>query len=113
MGLLLTPQQTIGPFFHRALLRDNANDLAAQGAPGLRIVVEGRVLDGDGNPVSDAMVEIWQADSAGRYDHPDDTRRPPRAERFHGFGRTGTNSEGHFHFVTVKPAISFTRHTSM
>ena len=67
-----TPSQTIGPFFHRALLHEGWNDLAARGASGERVAIEGRVLDGDGAPVSDAMIEVWQANAAGRYDHPED-----------------------------------------
>ena len=72
MSRRVTPSQTIGPFFHRALLHQGWNDLAARGAAGERVAIEGRVLDGDGAPVSDAMVEIWQANAAGRYDHPED-----------------------------------------
>jgi protocatechuate 3,4-dioxygenase, alpha subunit len=98
-----TPSQTIGPFFHRALLRDGGNDLAARGAASVHIVIEGRVLDGDGLPVTDAMVEIWQANAAGRYDHPDDRQDKPVDPNFHGFGRTATDAGGYFRFRTIKP----------
>ncbi|HJU29364.1 MAG TPA: protocatechuate 3,4-dioxygenase subunit alpha [Candidatus Binataceae bacterium] len=103
MGYRLTPSQTIGPFFHKALLREDGGDLADPAASGERIVIEGRVIDGDGAPVSDAMIEIWQANAAGRYDHPDDPRLKSRDPHFHGFGRIGTDSDGRFRFHTIKP----------
>ena len=98
-----TPSQTIGPFFHRALLRDGSDDLAARGALGVQIVIAGRVLDGDGLPVTDAMVEIWQANAAGRYDHFDDRQAKPLDPAFHGFGRSATDSDGYFRFRTIMP----------
>jgi len=104
----VTPSQTIGPFFHRALLyegwREMWNDLAGRGAAGERIAIEGRVIDGDGTPVSDAMVEVWQANAAGRYDHPEDCQdRRPIDPNFHGFGRVATDPDGRFRLRTVKP----------
>jgi len=104
----VTPSQTIGPFFHRALLHEGWNDLGARGAAGERVVIEGRVLDGDGAPVTDAMLETWQANASGRYDHPDDLQEQGRPERpidpnFHGFGRTATGVDGLFRLRTVKP----------
>lgn len=104
----MTPSQTIGPFFHRALLHEGWNDLGARGAAGMRVVIEGRVLDGDGAPVGDAMLEIWQANAASRYDHHEDLQKGSRPERpidpnFHGFGRTATSPEGRFRLRTVKP----------
>lgn len=103
-----TPSQTIGPFFHRALLHEGLNDLAVRGAAGERVAIEGRVLDGDGAPVSDAMVEVWQANAAGRYDHPEDRQGKDRENRpldphFHGFGRVATGPDGLFRLRTVKP----------
>jgi protocatechuate 3,4-dioxygenase alpha subunit len=103
MASRLTPSQTVGPFFHKALLREGGGDLAASGASGTRIVIEGRILDGDRAPVSDAMVEIWQANAAGRYDHPDDPRTRAADPHFHGFGRAGTDAEGRFRLRTIKP----------
>jgi protocatechuate 3,4-dioxygenase, alpha subunit len=108
MNRPLTPSQTIGPFFHRALLHEGWNDLAARGAAGERIVIEGRVLDGDRVPVSDAMIETWQANAAGRYDHPEDHQEKDRQEKpldpnFHGFGRTATGPDGSFRLRTIKP----------
>jgi protocatechuate 3,4-dioxygenase, alpha subunit len=79
------------------------NELVAAGAPGA-IRIRGLVLDGAGEPVPDAMVEIWQASSAGRYAHPADTRAEgPLDGGFTGFGRSGTEPDGWFEFVTVKP----------
>ena len=108
MSRRVTPSQTIGPFFHRALLHEGWNDLAARGAAGERVAIEGRVLDGDGAPVSDAMVEIWQANAAGRYDHPEDLQQEDRQTRpldpnFHGFGRMATDPDGRFRLRTIKP----------
>ena len=108
MSRRVTPSQTIGPFFHRALLHQGWNDLAARGAAGERVAIEGRVLDGDGAPVSDAMVEIWQANAAGRYDHPEDLQQEDRQTRpldpnFHGFGRMATDPDGRFRLRTIKP----------
>lgn len=87
-----TPSQTIGPFFHDALLDRDLTELASPDHPHA-IRIEGAVYDGAGEPVPDAMVEISQADAAGRYG-PDD---------FPGFGRSGTDEDGGFSFVTVKP----------
>ena len=91
MGSGPTPSQTIGPFFHDALLDEDRSELVASEHPGA-IRIEGTVYDGAGDPVPDAMVEIWQADPAGRYD-----------EGFSGFGRSDTVDGGSFSFVTVKP----------
>jgi len=70
----LTGSQTVGPFFAPTLLREDArrNVLTRPETDGERIRIEGRVLDGDGRPVPDAMVEIWQANEHGRYNHPAD-----------------------------------------
>jgi protocatechuate 3,4-dioxygenase, alpha subunit len=105
-----TPTQTVGPFFWNSLLREDAvrNVLAGPEAHGERIRVTGRVLDGDSAPVPDAMVEIWQANSFGRYQHPADSRLLPLDPAFMGFGRSGTDEEGRYRFETVKPgAVPF------
>ena len=103
--LHLTPTQTVGPFFSDCLLRAGAlcNSLAGDNTEGQRIRIEGHVCDGDGAPVPDAMVEIWQANSYGRYNHPADNRDLPLDPAFTGFGRTGTDEDGAFLFETVKP----------
>lgn len=101
----LTASQTVGPFFHDCLLRAGAHTptLIVPETVGARIRVEGRVLDGDGAPVPDAMLELWQANAAGRYNHPLDTRDLPLDPAFTGYGRTGTDAEGRFAFETIKP----------
>ncbi len=106
-----TPSQTVGPFFAYALTpqpygrRGIAGAaLAGRDAAGERIRLEGQVFDGAGQPVPDAVVEIWQADAAGRYGHPADGRPGAAPDpHFTGFGRAGTDEEGGFAFETVKP----------
>lgn len=103
--LYATASQTVGPYLHIGLSGLYCADLIAN-APALaaaRIVVEGRVCDGAGAPVSDAMVEIWQANPAGRYRHPADQRELALAPGFTGFGRVPTEADGAFRFITVKP----------
>jgi protocatechuate 3,4-dioxygenase alpha subunit len=102
-GLEPTPSQTVGPFFHDALLDEDHSELVSPDHPEA-IRIEGTVYDGEGEPVSDAMVEIWQANGAGRYNDPKDDREDlPLGEGFSGFGRSGTDAGGRFSFVTVKP----------
>lgn len=102
-----TSSQTVGPFFGPALLREGMRRqvLAGPAAAGQRIRIEGRVLDGDGTPVADALVEIWQTNAHGRYDHPADRRDLPLDPAFDGFGRTGTEEDGSYWFETVKPGV--------
>ena len=102
--LIPTPSQTVGPFFHLGMARPEWADLTAGNPEGERIVIEGRVIDGDGAPVPDACVEVWQANSAGRYNHPDDTQTDkPLDPKFHGFGRAATDAEGQFRISTIRP----------
>jgi protocatechuate 3,4-dioxygenase alpha subunit len=112
MRLEQTPSQTVGPFFAYGLtpeqygypFRALAGAVLVDGdTPGERIRIAGRVLDGAGHPVPDAMIEIWQADGEGRYAHPADQRGSNL--RFKGFGRcgTGTDPEHRFVFETIKP----------
>lgn len=98
-----TPPQTVGPFFHGSLLARAWAVIASTDASGERIRIEGRVLDGAGEPVADAIVEVWQADADGRYRHPADDRGDEPPEGFVGFGRSGTDGEGRFAFETVRP----------
>jgi protocatechuate 3,4-dioxygenase alpha subunit len=104
-GAYLTAAQTVGPFFHDALLRADAHipTLVTAATVGERIRIVGRVLDGDGAGVPDAMIEIWQANSVGRYCHPADTRDLPLDPAFTGYGRTGTDAVGSFWFATIRP----------
>lgn len=99
----VTPSQTVGPFFAPALLRDPLNTLTTANTAGERIRVEGRIIDGAGNVVPDALVEIWQANSYGRFNHPRDQRDVPLDPAFTGYGRSGTDEAGVFWFETVKP----------
>jgi protocatechuate 3,4-dioxygenase alpha subunit len=102
----LAPSQTVGPFFLNCLLRPDAcrNVLVQPETAGERIRIEGCVLDGDGAPVPDALVETWQANSHGRYNHPADTRDAlPLDPGFTGFGRSGTDEEGRYWFETIRP----------
>jgi protocatechuate 3,4-dioxygenase alpha subunit len=99
----LTPFQTIGPFFHHALLFKDGETLTADATVGQRIVIEGTVRDGAGAPVAEALIEIWQADAAGRYNHPGDGGDRPPDTTFDGFGRAPTDEAGNFSFVTIKP----------
>ena len=111
----LTSSQTVGPFFSGALLREDArrNVLVGPETAGERIRIEGHVYDGDGAPVADAMVEIWQANAQGRYNHPLDQRAEPLDPAFVGFGRSGTDDAGRYWFETVKPGpVPFDRERS-
>jgi protocatechuate 3,4-dioxygenase alpha subunit len=104
MRLLPTASQTVGPFFAFGLLDGpfGAHLVAADTQGAIRI--EGVVYDGIGHPVPDAVVEIWQANRHGRYAHPADARSElPLDSGFGGFGRCGTDAEGSFAFLTVKP----------
>jgi protocatechuate 3,4-dioxygenase alpha subunit len=108
-GPLPTASQTVGPFYGLLFLRrEPLNVLVGPDTVGQRIRIEGRVIDGDGAPVEDAMVEIWQANAHGRYNHPADTRDLPLDPAFTGFGRSGTEDGGRFWFETIKPgAVPF------
>lgn len=103
MSLRATTSQTVGPYLHIGLTWLITEDLAPEGVAGERVRISGRVLDGDGRPVNDALVEIWQANAAGRYAHPLDQQPKPLEAKFRGFGRSATDGEGRFRFRTVKP----------
>jgi protocatechuate 3,4-dioxygenase alpha subunit len=85
----LTPSQTVGPYWH-LLGGDLASDLTRMGAEGERIEIAGTIFDGDGAPVTDACLELWQSD-------------PSASESFTGFGRCATDANGRYHFTTLKP----------
>jgi protocatechuate 3,4-dioxygenase alpha subunit len=103
MALRPTPSQTVGPFFAYALNRPDWHGLGTDGAKGERIIVEGRVTDGDGAPIPDCFLELWQANAAGKYDHPDDRQDKPVDPAFRGFGRVPTDVDGRFRFLTIRP----------
>ena len=106
----ITPSQTVGPYFAYGLTSNGKYDwndafssnLVTPDTSGERIRVEGRVFDGDGQPVPDCMLEIWQADAQGRFADPQDMRAPPNSS-FTGFGRCGTDANGGYGFDTIKP----------
>ena len=115
---IITPSQTVGPFFAYGLTpkgrakwdpngtyswKETVTDnLVTPDATGEKIHIEGQITDGDGKPINDAMIEIWQADAQGRYASPADTRARPNA-KFKGFGRSATDKDGVFGFDTIKP----------
>jgi protocatechuate 3,4-dioxygenase, beta subunit len=101
-----TLSDTTGPAFGRGTLGELDYDLTRQheGEPlGERIIVTGRVTDGDGRPIRNSLIEIWQANSAGRYIHKNDRHPAPLDPNFSGAGRCLTDDEGRYRFVTIKP----------
>jgi protocatechuate 3,4-dioxygenase, alpha subunit len=103
MNLQATTSQTVGPYFSIGLTRLKRVDLTGPGVSGQRITIVGRVLDGDGNAVPDALIEIWQANSHGKYAHPEDDQKKPLEPGFQGYGRIPADENGRFSFTTVKP----------
>jgi protocatechuate 3,4-dioxygenase, alpha subunit len=103
MGRQATTSQTVGPFFSIGMTRMKRDDLVSAGTSGERVTIAGQVFDGDGKPVSDAILEIWQANSYGKYAHPADEQDKLVEPSFSGFGRIPTDDEGKFRFTTIKP----------
>jgi protocatechuate 3,4-dioxygenase beta subunit len=107
--LLLLPErlsELTGPAFGSDDVRESDSDLTVHGAGepiGERIIVSGRVLGGDGRPVRSALIEIWQANAAGRYLHRVDQHPAPLDPNFTGGGRVLTDDEGRYRFITIKP----------
>jgi protocatechuate 3,4-dioxygenase, alpha subunit len=99
--LQLTPSQTVGPYFAIGLTWEDGAFVVPEGTPAA-IWIRGRVYDGEGEPVPDAMIESWQADADGRYNHPEDPRSADAGD-FRGFARAPTDAEGRFAIHTVKP----------
>lgn len=99
----LTPFQTLGPFFDFGLVIPDGGIVARPGARGRRIVIEGVVRDGAGDALPDALVEIWQANDAGKYRHPADEQDRALDPALDGFGRVATDTCGRFNFKTVVP----------
>jgi protocatechuate 3,4-dioxygenase, alpha subunit len=109
-----TPSQTAGPYVHIGLIPQQAgfdifesnfgNVLAGPNTEGERIRIEGQVIDGAGAPLKDVLLEIWQANAAGRYNHPADRQEKALDQDFRGWGRAGSDFEsGLYRFETVKP----------
>ena len=103
MSLQTSTWQTVGPYFRIGLERLFTYDLAGENCAGTRVKVAGRILDGLGLPIPDAVIEVWQANVHGKYAHPDDPQDKPLEPGFRGFGRIPTDDEGYFRFTTVKP----------
>lgn len=100
-----TPPQILGPFYPFMQTPIETGDLTGGGAAeGPVLYLSGRVLTETGQPVAGAKVEIWQANAAGRYAHPNDENAAPLDEKFHGFAVTRTDAAGRYHFKTVRPA---------
>ena len=105
MSLIPSASQTVGPFFNFGLTTNHAlGIMAPDGAEGEHITLILRVIDGEGLPTpGDSMIEMWQADSQGRYQHPADPRSADADKNFCGFGRLQTDANGVCVFETVKP----------
>ncbi len=101
-----TLSERTGPVFGQDMVRERDRDLTAQHAEeplGERIVVSGRLLDEGAKPVRGALIEVWQANAAGRYKHKMDQHHAPLDPNFSGFGRTLTDAEGRYKFISIKP----------
>ncbi|MFC4560936.1 protocatechuate 3,4-dioxygenase subunit alpha [Nocardiopsis mangrovi] len=97
-----TPSQTVGPYLHIGLPWPDGPFALAEGAPG-GIWIRGVLTDGAGQPVADGLIETWQADPDGRFDHPDDPRGAVARPGFRGFGRCPTGADGSYGIHTLKP----------
>ena len=98
-----TPSQTVGPYFSIGFDWLNRSDLARGASGGERVTIRGRILDGEGQPVPDACLELWQADARGQYAQPEIPREKSPGQDFIGFGRIPTDERGEFSFTTIKP----------
>jgi protocatechuate 3,4-dioxygenase, alpha subunit len=103
MSLWASTSQTVGPFFSIGLTRIKQDNLVGEGVSGERVTIAGRMLDSDGQPVPDGLVETWQANSHGKYAHPEDDQNKSLEAGFKGFGRVMTDDQGRFQFTTIKP----------
>ena len=103
MSLQATTSQTVGPFFKIGLSWLYRDSLLSQNVYGERVTIQGKVLDGDGVPVPDALLEIWQANAHGKYNHQEDKQNKPLQPGFTGFARVPVNAQGIFRFTTIKP----------
>jgi len=103
MSLYASGSQTVGPYLHIGLTWLNTSRIAGPGVKGERVTIQGRLLDGEGVGVSDGLIEIWQANAAGRYAHPEDRQKAPLDKGFRGFGRIPTDAKGAFKFTTIRP----------
>lgn len=98
-----TSSQTVGPFFHYGLFHGGENILVNDLTRGERILITGHVFDGDGQPLPDALIETWQADAFGFFNHPNDPNCARADQHFRGFGRADSLNDGIYFFRTIKP----------
>jgi protocatechuate 3,4-dioxygenase, alpha subunit len=103
MSLLTTASQTVGPYLKIGFATLGSNAIATVNAKGERVAIQGRLFDGDGKPINDGALEIWQADAGGKYASPADTQAVRVEADFRGFGRVLTGGDGEFQFTTIKP----------
>ena len=103
MSLLTTASQTVGPYLKIGFATLSSDTIAPPGVQGERVTIQGRLFDGDGTPVNDGAIEIWQANAAGRYASAEDAQSAPIDPKFRGFGRVLTGADGEFSFTTIKP----------
>lgn len=101
--LMQTPSQTVGPFLAIGMTHEGEDVLVNDQTSGQRIIITGTLHDGDGEPITDGVIEIWQADAQGIYSHPDDPRHEKADKHFRGAGRSDTADNGQFSFKTIKP----------
>jgi len=105
--MIASPSQTIGPFFHfPVIVRPALGRMASPDAKGERIQLTVRLLDGDGTPVPDGLIELWQADANGKYEHPEDPQELTPDAALCGFGRLPTDAAGACTFETVRPGAT-------
>ena len=97
--------QTVGPYLRIGLIYggEKQTNLVREGTTGEQILITGVVYDGEGVPITDAMIEIWQPDAQGIFNHPNDPKQAEADPTFRGFGRSETRNEGVFQFKTIKP----------
>jgi protocatechuate 3,4-dioxygenase alpha subunit len=104
MELIPTPSQTAGPYFHLGMTETRSvKCIAGPQTKGERVWLTCRVLDGEGAPLNDAVIEIWQADADGKYNHPDDMQKKTVDPGWVGFGRMATEEDGSCEFETIRP----------
>jgi protocatechuate 3,4-dioxygenase, alpha subunit len=103
VSLFASGNQTVGPYLHIGLDWLTTRDIAGKSIKGERVAIAGRLIDGNGNGVNDGLIEIWQANAAGKYAHPEDPQKKPVEKGWRGFGRIPTDAKGAFRFTTIKP----------